>query len=194
MDFRCLTITDEALAFLTELEKKDMPNFESYVILFKHTPDALRLAGLKDLPIIIPKRKATMGINIGKGEVHGHRGEYSSTRLMKTLVQLGNPVTVLKNEDAVGVYVETLDNVGKPMFICIKPREDANVVTSVYGDRRLKRDRDTIVYIDDTRLPNIWKGGHSDTKVLRNRLIDIAYRGKAMLRSGISRKDLRELI
>ena len=80
------------------------------------------------------------------------------------------------------------------MFICIKPREDANVVTSVYGDRRLKRDRDTIVYIDDTRLPNIWKGGHSDTKVLRTRLTDIAYRGKAMLRSGISRKDLRELI
>ena len=194
MDFRCLTITEEAIAFLTELEKKDMPSFESYVILFKHTPDALRLAGLKDLPIIIPKRKATMGLNIRKGEIHGHRGEYSSTRLMKTLAQLGNPVTVLKNDDAVGAYVETLDNVGKPMFICIKAREDANVVTSVYGDRRLKKDRHTIVYIDDTRLRYVWKGGNSDTKIMRNRLTDIAYRGKAMLRSGISRKDLRELI
>ena len=80
------------------------------------------------------------------------------------------------------------------MFICLKSREDANVVTSVYGDRRLKRDRDDIVYIDDTRLPNIWRGGNSDTMAIRNRLADIAYRGKVMLRSGISRKDLRELI
>ena len=194
MDFRCLNITKEALAFLTELEKKDTPDSESHVVLSEHTPDALRLAGLNDLPIVIPRRKATMGINKGKGEEHGHKGEYSSTRLMKTLAQLGNPVTVLRNEDAVGAYVETLGNGGKPMFICIKPRKDVNVVTSVYGDRRLKRDRDDIVYIDDTRLPNLWRGGNSDTRAMRNRLADIAYRGKAMLRSGIARRNLRELM
>lgn len=194
MDFRCMPITREALAFLNELEKKDIPDVESHVTISEHTPDALRLAGLNDLPIVIPRRKVLMGLKVGKGEEHGHKGEYSSTRLMKTLAQLGNPVTVLKNDDAVGVYVETLGNGGKPMFICIKSRENENVVTSVYGDRRLKRDRDDIVYIDDTRLPNIWRGGNSDTMAIRNRLADIAYRGKVMLRSGIARKEVRELI
>ena len=195
MDFRCLEIGNEAKSFLTDLEKKGLPEGESHLVLSPHTPEVLRLAGLDDLPIVLPKRKTMLGVFVEKGEEHGHKGEYSSIRLMKTLVQLGNPVAVLKDGDAVGVYVETLGNGGRPMFVCLKERKGANVVTSVYGDRRLKRDKDSVIYVDDTRLPNLWKGTKlKHTVRLRDTLSDMVYRGEVMVKSKISRKDIGELV
>lgn len=195
MDFKCMEIGDEAKSFLTDLEKKGLPDEESHLTVSTHTPEVLRLAGLADLPVVLPKRKTMLGVSVEKGEEHGHKGEYSSTRLMKTLMQLGNPVAVLKDGDAVGAYVETLGNGGRPMFVCIKPRKSVNVVTSVYGDRRLKRDKDSVVYVDDTRLPNLWKGTKLNHTVrLRDMLSDMVYRGEVMVKSKISRKDIGELV